>query len=264
MRSPVVAALFVFAAFAADSGKELLNAARNGETAVVRSLLASGASIDSRDKNGKTPLMLAAENGRRDTVELLTKSGADPNVRDKNGFTAYGLALFSLSGSERTAILAMLPRPPRLKIYATATLFGDNLIGSCFQSREELGRLIAAIHPDTLALGAFAEYARTSGLELVEILTTESSGADAAVALDVRPGVACNRQSDDLSLAIDVRVTRPDSKTPVFEKTYGGGLTGMRVQPVTNPAQYQPFFDEWAKSRADSIYWGVVKALMRL
>ena len=268
-------ALCALAALAADPGKDLLNAARNGDTPRVRTLLGSGANVEAKDKNGRTPLMLAAGNGHADAVKLLLEKGADPKARDKKGFTAYGLALFDLGGSERDAVLSALPKPSRMRLNVSSAWLPENMVSSCFASREELAKLIGGIHPDALVLGALADYARTSGLDLVEILTAETKGltaeanapppsgeADAAVALNVRPGASCVRQSDNLSLAIDVRATRAGSQTPLFEKTYGGGLKGLHAQAVTNPAQYPPFFEKWAKSHASSIYWGVVKALM--
>ena len=32
---------------------------------------------------------------------------------------------------------------------------------------------------------------------------------------------------------------------------------------LTGPAQYQPVFEEWAKTHASSIYWSVLRALMQ-
>ncbi len=45
-------------------------------------------SVDVRDKDGLTPLMLAAAKGQTGICKLLLGKGADPAVRDNNGFTA--------------------------------------------------------------------------------------------------------------------------------------------------------------------------------
>src|SRR4051812_26634608 len=82
-------------AWPADLGPDLLNAAKKGQTAEVRGLLEKGAAVDSRDKEGRTPLMLAAEHGRVDTVPLLLENGAKPDARDKEGYDAWALAFMA-------------------------------------------------------------------------------------------------------------------------------------------------------------------------
>ena len=271
-----MAALFALAlaALAADSGQDLLTAARNGDTASVRALVGSASNLEAKNKDGKTPLMLAAEEGHAEIVRLLLEKGANPQARDKEGLTAYGLALLSAPG-KHGAILALLPKPPLLRIDVDALWLPVNMVGSCFQSRADLARTIGAIHPDALVLGAFADYARTAGKDAVEILRADSEGlipdtstppatdGIATVVLAVRPGVSCSKQSDYLSLAIDVRVIRSGGGPPVYRKTFGGGFKGLHEQAVTNPAQYRPFFEQWAKSHASSIYWDVLRALVR-
>lgn len=262
---------------AADSGKELLSAARDGDAARLRALIGKGATLEARDKRGKTPLLLAAEDGHAEAVRLLLEKGASPAARDKTGMTAYALALFSSPGSGRDAVLAALPKPPRLKLNLGAAWLPDNLASSCFLGKGELAGLMNGIHPDALVLGAVADLARTEGRDVLEIVSATAEGlkpgagaivpsseaSDANVILAVRPGAACTRQSDNLTLAIDVRVLRNKTSAPLFTKTYGGGLKGLHAQPVTNATQYPPFFEKWAKSHANSIYWAVLKALMR-
>ena len=53
---------------------------------VVRLLLAAGADLNARDKQGNTALMLCRDDVEQ--VELLLKAGADPNVRNLEGETA--------------------------------------------------------------------------------------------------------------------------------------------------------------------------------
>ncbi|MBQ7606699.1 MAG: ankyrin repeat domain-containing protein, partial [Desulfovibrionaceae bacterium] len=52
---------------------------------IVEMLLFLGESVNARDENGKTPLMLVSE---VDSAQLLLKAGADKNARDRNGDTA--------------------------------------------------------------------------------------------------------------------------------------------------------------------------------
>jgi ankyrin repeat protein len=262
----------VFAAQGADSGQDLLTAARSGNTGGVLELLKSAVNLEAKGKDGKTPLICAAEQGRPDIVRLLVAKGADPLARDKEGLTAYDEALLSSEGKAE-ATLALLPKPERVRIEVDALWLPVNMIGSCFESRGQLARSILTIEPDAMALGAFAEYARTAGKDAVEIVRANSEGlkadasamtatdAGATVVLTVRPGVSCSQQADHLSLAIDVRAIRGGQ--PVFKKTFGGGLTGLHEQTATNPAQYRAFFDGWAKGHASTIYWDVLRALLR-
>lgn len=53
---------------------------------VVRLLLAAGADVNARDKQGNTALMRCRD--RVEQVELLLKAGADPNTRNNKGETA--------------------------------------------------------------------------------------------------------------------------------------------------------------------------------
>src|SRR6476469_9488313 len=102
-------ALLCAAAWAADPGADLRDAARKGQTAQVAALLGKGAAIDSADKIGRTALMLAAEKGKADTVKLLLERGAKADARDRDGWTAYALAV----SEQRDEVVKMFPpRPP--------------------------------------------------------------------------------------------------------------------------------------------------------
>src|ERR1035438_4771071 len=97
----------------ADSGAELLEAASKGATAKVGELLAKGASLGAKDKNGRTALMLAAQHGHAGTVRALLEKGASADDRDARGYTAYGLAMFSPAGARVgiDEVLTALPPP---------------------------------------------------------------------------------------------------------------------------------------------------------
>jgi hypothetical protein len=266
------------AAPGADPAKDLLAAAHNGDTAQVVRLLKAGANPGAQDKNGRTPLMLAAGNGYAETVRALLDNGASPSVRDKGRRTAFDWALFSdISEKERKAILAALPAHPRFRLFLDAAWLADNLSSSCFLSRNQLTALINGLHPDAQVAGALVEYARASGKDLVDVVRTDTRSmavenklppprlgeVDGTVRLEVRPGATCAGQYDDLFLAIDVYVNTPTSSSPILVKTFGGGLKGLHTQPVENGDQYRPLFERWAHTNAESIYWDVVKALLR-
>lgn len=84
-----------FLSHAQDLNTKLTDAARTRDTAEVKRLLAEGANPNSKDKNGRTPLMEAASGGYTDTVRALLHAGADVNATDMVGWTALFWAAFS-------------------------------------------------------------------------------------------------------------------------------------------------------------------------
>lgn len=61
----------------AQSSIELINACKKGDLQAVKTLIRSGADINSRDENSVTALMLAAKNGHLEVVKELLKYGAE-------------------------------------------------------------------------------------------------------------------------------------------------------------------------------------------
>lgn len=254
----VILALFATILPAADLGPDLLAAAKKGQTKQVEQLIAKGAPVESTDKNGRTPLMLAAQHGHADTVKVLLAKGAKAQARDHEGWSAFGLAV--MAGSD--AGMQALPQPEKFRVSVDAQVALGNVYNSCFQPPDQLSQAIAAIHPDLQVVAALRDIARTSGKQLIEFLADESG--DATLHLKVRPGASClQNQSDNLTLAIDVRMVRARNQAPMLEKTFGGGLRGMHAKPVTTIAQYGPVFGEWAKSHANGIYSAILEAWLR-
>ncbi len=56
-----------------------------GNAAIVKLLLDHGASVNARNKQGKTPLRLVVEKGSTDVVTALLRAKADPNLADTKG-----------------------------------------------------------------------------------------------------------------------------------------------------------------------------------
>jgi len=75
-------------------GPLILQAAATGDTAAVQALLAEGADIDEKNRNGDTALMRAAANGHLETVQLLLDEGAGMDAQRGDGMTPLILAAF--------------------------------------------------------------------------------------------------------------------------------------------------------------------------
>lgn len=264
----------------ADSGTELLDAAAKGLTAKVEQLLAKGASLGARDKNGRTALMLAAQHGHAGTVRALLEKGASAEDRDARGYTAYGLAMFSPAGA-RTGIdqvLSALPQPPRPRLAVVTAWSAAGLYSSCFLRPAQLVEQVGGMQLDAIELGDFRKFVAASGKGLVEIVKAESDGlarvpgddafkdADAVLALEVKPVAACLPQetNDNLSLTLEAQLVRAKDRPVVWKKTYGTGLAGLHARRVTSPSQYFPVYDEWIKAHVEQAYWDAMEAWYRL
>lgn len=246
---------------AADSGPDLLNAAKKGQTGQVRALLEKGAAPESKDKDGRTALMLAAQHGHAETVSLLLSKGAQADARDREGFNAYGLAFLS-TAKGREKVLNLLPPPARIRLALQATSILGSAYNSCFMTPPQLAERIREVKPDALVMGALREVAAAADSRLIELVAADG---DAILSLGVRPEAMCVQQqsSDNLRIEIDVRLVRKGSETALWEKTFGGGLKGLKARVATNPVQYAAAYAEWAKAEAPSIYSGLVAALLK-
>jgi hypothetical protein len=65
----------------------LHSAAQSGNLVQATALLDKGVSVNSRDAQGRTALMLAISQGQLEVVRLLLQRGADPNAADNAGKT---------------------------------------------------------------------------------------------------------------------------------------------------------------------------------
>jgi hypothetical protein len=238
---------------AADAGKELLDAAAQGHTARVQDLVAKGASLETRDKNGRTPLMLAAQHGHA--------------------------AMFAPAGnrSGNAEVLQSLPQPPRPRIAVEALWTTSNIYNSCVMRLDELTRFLSSLQPDLLALRAFRRYAADSGKDLVEITGANARGVegpdnqafvdnDAVIVLTVRPGVAClpQQSADQVSLTLEVQLLRARDRAVLLRKSIGGGaLKSLSARIVTGQAQYLPVYLEWIQPYAEQAWRAAVEAWFR-
>lgn len=83
----------------------LMFAARVGDLASAKLLVAAGAKVDDADAWGVSAMVLAAHSGFGDLVEFLLDKGANPNA-DASGFTALHEAIMRRDERVVTALLA--------------------------------------------------------------------------------------------------------------------------------------------------------------
>ena len=84
-----------------DGWNGLHHASQGGNPEVIELMLSHLPCIDSRTKEGYTPLMIAADNDKLQAVKYLLKQGADPSLQDNSG----SIVLHDASGSGNVAIM---------------------------------------------------------------------------------------------------------------------------------------------------------------
>jgi len=84
-----------------------LKAARDGDFDGVRHFFEEGASLESRDDQGRTAMHIAAERGYSRTIELLVELGAKIDAQDHNLETPLHRAARQSHGAETSALLIL-------------------------------------------------------------------------------------------------------------------------------------------------------------
>lgn len=121
-----------------DMTTDLHKAAAANDTARLKDLLASGAAIDARDKDQRTPLLLATRADAREAARRLIEAGADVNARDMIRDTP-----FLYAGAEgRTEILKLLIATGRVNLEDTNRYGGNALIPACHHGHPETVRVL--------------------------------------------------------------------------------------------------------------------------
>lgn len=131
-------AIIASPAFAQENGMEteLHVAAKANDAERVKALIASGAEIDTRDKDQRTPLLLATRADAVDAARVLVEAGADVNARDNIRDTP-----FLYAGAEgRLDILRMLLATGKADLKDTNRYGGNALIPAAHHGHPETVR----------------------------------------------------------------------------------------------------------------------------
>lgn len=102
----LVSLLSLLMACSKNLDAELSKAASDGDSAKVKTLIAQGADVNSKNGVCMTPLMLAVLNNDSETVSTLMRAHADENIKDCAGETAMSYAV----KNHHSDVLALLIR----------------------------------------------------------------------------------------------------------------------------------------------------------
>ena len=142
---------------------QLWEAARTGDAAAVKELLAKGVDVNARFRYGQTALFKAAERGNTEVVKVLLANGADVNVRD----TFYGATAltWALDKGHIEVVRALLDKDVKGGVE-------DVLMEGVGQGKVELVKLALAkggVSAETLS-AALANATREKKTEIAELL----------------------------------------------------------------------------------------------
>jgi ankyrin repeat protein len=82
----------------------LLHAVHKNQLGSVSALIDGGADVNRHSSEGTTPLIMAAGYGNTPMVELLMRRGADPRITDRHGATALEAALTGAADIDRFTV----------------------------------------------------------------------------------------------------------------------------------------------------------------
>jgi hypothetical protein len=127
----------------AETGRAVLEAAARGDLETLKRLVAAGASLESKNAAGETPLLLAVRNDHLATATFLIDSGSNINAQADNKDSPWLLA----GALGRTEILRhMIPKGPD---FSLRNRFGGNaLIPACERAHVDTVKLLLTTRID--------------------------------------------------------------------------------------------------------------------
>ena len=94
--------LIPIVAFAQNVNDDLIAAAKRGDVAAVKSLIARGANVNTRTNYGATALHFAADRGHLEVIKVLVEAGADVNAKDE--FYKFTPTMMAMMHKQKEAV----------------------------------------------------------------------------------------------------------------------------------------------------------------
>ena len=116
----------------------MLAAASRGDVAHIKALAATGAKVDARDAQGRTPLHVAAFNARHAAMGALVAAGADPNALENDRYDIVTIA--AVANDVQTLELALALGTSAKNI--TSRYDGTALIAAAHLGHTEVVRIL--------------------------------------------------------------------------------------------------------------------------
>ena len=180
----------------------LREAARHGDLAAVKTLLAKGAEVNSATEFGATALIFAADSGHVEIVKALIDGGADVNLKDSTyGSTAIDWA----AGKGYAPIVEIL-------LAKGATSVSDTLDAAIDKGYTEVAKVVLATGKlPKESLGAPLAMARRGGRTEIAELLVKAGAVALPKASDVVPaellakyaGVYRSERGTDVTVALN-------------------------------------------------------------
>jgi len=145
-------------------------AASVGSLDTLRSFMETGADINAKGKNGRTPLLRAVTGGHVDAVRILIDNGADVNTGDEQGYVPLMHALWTMNSD---MVKLLLERGADTNIKDTPSGYAP-LHWAVLMGSKELTELVMEAGGDVNAKSKTGEtpldLAKQGGPEIVELL----------------------------------------------------------------------------------------------
>jgi ankyrin repeat protein len=180
----------------AAGSNALADAARDGNRAVVRALVAKRADVNAPQPDGTTALHWAARHGDQETVQLLLKAGANARAANRYGVTPVSLAAQQGHGAIVEALLAAGADPNAMMgdgetVLMTASRAGDARSVTALLARDAAVNVRESLYGETALMWAAAE----NHADVVTLLL--GKGADANLHSNILEGTPSWREGKD-------------------------------------------------------------------